>query len=172
MIRLLLPAAGIVLFFAVSFLTVRVFHPRDPKRFFLIYLLLVAAVQSLVYVRIWPIATLEDALGLASGVLVQMLACFTMWNAFYSLLWGFSGGLMYDLYTEPALRDRERLVQSYAGDGEIDRMMARRLPGMTAGGWVTRRGRDLMLTPKGRVIALGTIVSYKVFSLGEGGGIK
>src|SRR5690349_6688458 len=115
MIRLVLPLAGIAIFFVVSFLTVRLFHPRDPKRFFLIYLLLIAAAQSVVYRRLWPLETIEDLLGLASGVLVQMLACFTMWNSFYSLLWGFSGGLMHDLFNEPALRDRERLIRSYEG---------------------------------------------------------
>ena len=172
MIRLLLPLAGIALFFVVSFVTVRVFQPRDPKRFFLVYLLLIAAAETVIYPRLWPIATLEDALGLAGGVLVQMIACFTMWNSFYSLLWGFSGGLMYDLVNDASLCDRDRLVRSYEGDGEVDRMMARRLPGMTGGGWLTRRGSDLTLTPKGRLIALGTILSYKVFSLGAGGGIK
>jgi hypothetical protein len=171
-IRLLLPAAGIALFFVVSFVTVRVFHPRDPKRFFLIYLLLIAAGEAVIYPRLWPIATLEDTLGLVSGVLVQMLACFTMWNSFYSLLWGFSGGLMYDIVNDRALCARDALVRAYEGDGEVDRMMARRLPGMIGGGWLTRRGSELTLTPKGRVIALGTIASYKVFSLGEGGGIK
>jgi hypothetical protein len=50
--------------------------------------------------------------------------------------------------------------------------MARRLPNMVGGGWLTRKGSELTLTPKGRVIALGTIASYKVFSLGSGGGIK
>ena len=172
MIRLLLPLGGIALFFVVSFLTVRLFHPRDPKRFFLIYLLIVAAVQSVIYVRLWPLAAFEDVLGLASGVLIQMLACFTMWNSFYSLLWGFSGGLMHDLFNDVALRDREQLVRSYEGDGEVDRMMARRLPNMIGGGWLTRNGNELTLTPKGRVIAIGTIASYKVFSLGSGGGIK
>ena len=172
MIRLLLPLAGIALFFVVSFVTVRAFQPRDPKRFFLIYLLLIAAGEALLYPRLWPIGTIEDALGLASGVLVQMLACFTMWNSFYSLLWGFSGGLMHDIVNDPALCDRDALVRSYEGDGEVDRMMARRLPGMVGGGWLTRRGNDLTLTPKGRVIAIGTIASYKAFSLGEGGGIK
>ena len=172
MIRLTLPLAGIVIFFLISFVTVRIFHPRDPKRFFLLYALLLAAGFSVVYVRLWPLLTLEDALGLASSVLVHMVACFTMWNSFYSLLWGFSGGLMYDLFNEPALRDRERLVRSYEGDGEIDRMMARRLPNMIGGGWLGRHDDRLTLSPKGRMIALGTLASYKVFSLGSGGGIK
>jgi hypothetical protein len=31
---------------------------------------------------------------------VQLLACLTMWNAFYSLLWGFSGSMMFDLFND------------------------------------------------------------------------
>jgi hypothetical protein len=30
----------------------------------------------------------------------------------------------------------------------------------------------LRLTPKGRVLALGTLAAFKVFSLGMGGGVK
>lgn len=172
MIRFVLPVLGVVVFFLLAFVTVRFFQPRDPKRFFLIYLLLIAAAQSAIYVRLWPLAALEDGLGLTACVLVQMLACFTLWNSFYSLLWGFSGGLMYDLVNDPALRDRERLIRSYEGDGDVDRMMARRLPNMIAGGWLSRDGDRLQLSTKGRVIALGTIASYRAFSLGEGGGIK
>ena len=172
MIRLVLPAAGIVCFFLISFLTVRVFQPRDPKRFFLLYAVALAGGAAAIYVAMWPIAVIDDAFGLAACLMVQMLACFTMWNSFYSLLWGFSGGLMYDLFNDPALRDRERLVRAYEGDGEVDRMMARRLPNMVGGGWLTRQNECLMLTGKGRLIAFGTLVSYKVFSLGMGGGIK
>jgi hypothetical protein len=95
-----------------------------------------------------------------------------MWNAFYSLLWGFSGSLMYDLFNDAALRDRERLVRSYEGDGEMDRILARRVPNLVRGGWVEADGGSLRLRAKGRLMALGTLVSFKVFSLGMGGGIK
>jgi hypothetical protein len=95
-----------------------------------------------------------------------------MWNAFYSVLWGFSGSLIYDLFNEPALRNRERLIRSYEGDGEIDRIMARRLPNLMRGGWVDRHSDTLRLRPKGALLALGTIASFKVFSLGMGGGVK
>ena len=33
-------------------------------------------------------------------------------------------------------------------------------------------GRTLRLQPKGRLVALGTWVSFKVFSLGMGGGVR
>ena len=46
-------------------------------------------------------------------LLLQMLMCLTMWNSFYSLLWGFSGGLMHDLYNDEELRHVDRLVRSY-----------------------------------------------------------
>src|SRR5438445_10959198 len=112
MIRLLLPLAGIVAFFVLSLATVRLFQPRDPKRFFLGYALLLLVATAVVYRALWPIERLEDALGLAADLLLQLLACLTMWNAFYSLLWGFSGSLVHDLFNDPALRDRERLSRS------------------------------------------------------------
>ena len=62
--------------------------------------------------------------------------CLTMWNAFYSLLWGFSGGMMYDLYNDPRCCDRERLIRSYAATAGVDRILARRLPNLERGGWV------------------------------------
>src|SRR5215212_9731214 len=170
MIRLLLPVAGTVVFFLLSLITVRGLRPRDPKRFFLGYAVLILIADAFLYRSLWPIGRIEDALGLACDLLLQLLACLTMWNAFYSLLWGFSGSLIHDLFNEPALRNRERLIRSYEGDGEIDRIMARRLPNLVRGGWVDREGGTLRLRPKGALLALGTIVSFKVFSLGMGGG--
>jgi hypothetical protein len=171
-IRLLLPAAGIAVFFALSWTTVFLFQPRDPKRFFLGYALLLLAAAALVYRSLWPIERLEDALGLACDLLLQLLACLTMWNAFYSVLWGFSGSLIYDLFNDAALCHREHLIRSYEGDGELDRILARRLPNLVRGGWVDRRDRTLHLRPKGAVMAIGTLASFKVFSLGMGGGVK
>ncbi len=172
MIRLLLPLAGIVAFFVLSLATVRVLRPRDPKRFFLAYALLLLVASAFVYRALWPIERVEDALGLASDLLLLLLACLTMWNAFYSVLWGFSGSLMHDMFNEPALRHRERLIRSYEGDGEVDRILARRLPNLVRGGWVDRRGNMLRLRLKGRVMAVGTLASFKVFSLGMGGCVK
>jgi len=87
----------------------------------------------------------QDALGLLAALLLQLLACLTMWNAFYSLLWGFSGSLMHDLFTDATLRDRERLIKSYEGDGEMDRILARRVPNLVRGGWVATDGQSLTL---------------------------
>ena len=171
-IRLLLPIGAVVVFFALSWATVFLFHPRDPKRFFLGYALLLLVATTLVYRALWPLERIEDALGLACDLLLQLLACLTMWNAFYSVLWGFSGSLMYDLFNEPALRDRERLIRSYEGDGELDRILARRLPNLVRGGWIDWRDRTLRLRPKGVLMAVGTLASFKVFSLGMGGGVK
>jgi hypothetical protein len=171
-IRLLLPLAGIVVFFALSWTTVFLFQPRDPKRFFLGYALLLLAASVLVYRALWPIARVEDALGLVCDLLLQLLACLTMWNAFYSVLWGFSGSLMYDLFNEPALCSRDRLIKSYEGDAGVDRILARRLPNLVRGGWIDLDGRTLRLRPKGAVLAAGTLASFKLFSLGMGGGVK
>jgi hypothetical protein len=171
-IRLLLPLAAVVLFFALSWATVFLFQPRDPKRFFLGYALLLLIASALVYRRLWPIDRAEDALGLLCDLLLQLLACLTMWNAFYSVLWGFSGSLICDLFNEPALRHRDRLIRSYEGSGDLDRILARRLPSLVRGGWVERHDRTLRLRPKGVVMAVGTLASFKVFSLGMGGGVK
>jgi hypothetical protein len=171
-IRLLLPITGAVAFFLLSLLTVRFVRPREPRRFFLAYALALSAIATVAYLWIWPLRSTEDALGLACGLLLQLLACLTMWNAFYSLLWGFSGSLMHDLFTDPSVRDRGTLIRSYAGDGRIDRILARRLPNLQRGGWVDLEGETLTLRPKGRFMALGTLLAFKVFSLGMGGGVK
>lgn len=172
MIRLLVPLAGIVSFFLLSWTTVRVFRPRDPKRFFLAYALLLLVAAAMTSPALWPIARIEDALGLACQLLLQLLACLTMWNAFYSVLWGFSGSLMCDLFSDPALRHRERLIRSYEGGGEVDRILERRLPNLVRGGWLDRSDGRLRLRPKGLAMAVGTLASFKLFSLGMGGGVK
>jgi hypothetical protein len=172
MTRLLLPLAAIVVFFLLSLATVRIFRPGDPKRFFLAYALLLLVGAGMVSVLLWPLETIDDALGLVSALLFQLLACLTMWNAFYSLLWGFSGSLMYDLFNDKQLLNRDRLIQSYVGNGVVDRILARRLPNLERGGWVELRSQTLLLRPKGVVMALGTLAAFKFFSLGLGGGVK
>jgi hypothetical protein len=123
-------------------------------------------------VRIWPLESLDDRAGLLACLLAQALVCLTMWNFFYSVLWGFSGGLIHDLYNEPDLRDVDRLVRSYdRGDG-LDRILARRLPNLAAGGYIDLQEGTLRLRPKGRFIAWGTLAAFKAFSLGMGGGVK
>ena len=173
MLRLLVPLAGIVSFFLLSFVTVRLVKPKQPRVFFLGYALLLLVAAVYLYTRFWPLETLDDRVGLLSCLLLQMLMCLTMWNAFYSLLWGFSGSMMYDVHNVAHLRDRERLVLSYQGPDPLrDRILARRLPNLAGGGWVAVRGDELQLRPKGRVLALGTLAAFKVFSLGMGGGVK
>jgi hypothetical protein len=172
LLRLVVPIAAVGLFFLCSLITVRLFQPRQPRRFFLLYALLLLAATAVVSTTFWPLDRVEDRLGLLASLLLQLLACLTMWNAFYSLLWGFSGSLMHDLFTDASLRHRERLIRSYEGDGGLDRIMARRLPNLVAGGWIRTAGDTLELRPKGRLMALGTRWSFKVFSLGMGGGIK
>ena len=172
MIRFLLPFAGIVTFFLISLATVRVLKPRQPRLFFLGYAALLLVVAAYVYVRLWPLISLDDAAGLLACVLLQALMCLTMWNSFYSLLWGFSGGLMHDLYNEAELRHLDRLVGSYERGAGLDRILSRRLPNLEAGGYIEMRDETLRLRWKGRVIALGTLAALKTFSLGMGGGIK
>ncbi len=172
MIRLWLPLSGAAAFFLLSLVTVRVWRPKQPRRFFLAYATLLLLVTGAIDVRLWPLESLDAAAGFLGGLLLQALLCLTMWNAFYSLLWGFSGGLMHDLYNEPQLRRVDRLVRSYEGDADFDRILARRLPNLASGGYVEIRGETLRLRWKGRVIALGTLAAFKTFSLGMGGGIK
>jgi hypothetical protein len=172
MIRLLLPLAGIVLFFLLSLVTVRTLKPRQPRLFFLGYAALLLLVSSYLYLRLWPLRSLDDGAGLLACLLLQTLLCLTMWNAFYSLLWGFSGGLMHDLYNEENLRHVDRLVASYEPATGLDRILSRRLPNLEAGGYIEVRDETLRLRWKGRVIAMGTLAAFKTFSLGMGGGIN
>ena len=176
MSRLLLPLAGFVTFFLLSLVTVRALKPRQPRLFFLGYAALLLLVGAYVYVRLWPLNSLDDGAGLLACLLVQTLMCLTMWNSFYSLLWGFSGGLMHDLYNDGNLRHVDRLVGSYErgpqrGAG-LDRILSRRLPNLEAGGYIEVRDETLRLQWKGRVIALGTLAAFKAFSLGMGGGVN
>jgi len=184
MSRLLLPLAGIVIFFLLSLVTVRALKPRQPRLFFLGFASLLLVVAACVYVRLWPLNSIDDGAGLLACLLLQTLMCLTMWNAFYSLLWGFSGGLMHDLYNDGNLRHVDRLVGSYERRSEprvpghpvnepgLDRILSRRLPNLEAGGYIEVRNEEIRLKRKGRIIALGTLAAFKTFSLGMGGGIK
>jgi hypothetical protein len=82
---------------------------------------------------------------------------------------------MFDMSSDAALRDQERLIRSYEASDTaqgVDRMLARRLPNLVRGGWVEWEAPVLRLRPKGRLLARGTLAAFKVFSLGMGGGIK
>ena len=136
MIRLVLPLAGALVFFLLSLATVRVARPAQPRRFFLAYAAALLVAAGVVYVRAWPLVRLDDWLGLAACLLLQSLLCLTLWNTFYSLLWGFSGGLCHDLFNDARLRQVDALVRAYEGEGPIDRILARRLPNLVAGGYI------------------------------------
>jgi hypothetical protein len=172
LIRLALPLCGIVFFFLLSLATVRLLRPRQPKSYFVSYAILLLIVSAWIYISIWGVTTLDDALGLTACMLVQALMCLTMWNSFYSLLWGFSGGLMHDLLNDPSVRHVDCLVRLYDTEVGLDRILARRLPNLDRGGYIGFRNGVLQLRPKGRLIAFGTWCSFKVFSLGMGGGTK
>jgi len=171
-IRLLLPLAGFVAFYVLSLITVRLLRPKQPRLFFLAYATSLLLVTATAYVRMWPLDSPDARAGIVSCLLLQALMCLTMWNGFYSVLWGFSGGLMHDLYHEENLRQVDRLVRSYEGEAGLDRILARRLPNLAAGGYIDMQDGILRLRWKGRVIALGTLAAFKTFSLGMGGGIK
>ena len=172
MSRLLLPLAGIVTFFLLSLVTVRTLKPRQPRLFFLGYAAMLLVVTAYAYVRLWPLRSLDDGAGLLVCLLLQTLMCLTMWNSFYSLLWGFSGGLMHDLYNEEGLRRVDRLVGSYERETGLDRILSRRLPNLEAGGYIEVHDEMLRLRWKGRIVALGTLATFKIFSLGMGGGVN
>jgi hypothetical protein len=172
MVRLLVPLAGIALFFLLSWATVRVLKPRRPRSFFLAYASLLLLASGSVYLRFWPLTNIDNAVGLLSVLLLQALMCVTMWNSFYSLLWGFSGGLMHDLYNREDLRHVERLIESYERPTGLDRILSRRLPNLEVGGYLEVQDDTMRLRPKGRAIAWGTLAAFKVFSLGMGGGVK
>lgn len=172
MVRLLVPLAGIALFFLLSLATVRVLKPRQPRSFFLAYASLLLLASAYVYLRFWPLSSMDNAVGLLSVLLLQALMCVTTWNSFYSLLWGFSGGLMHDLYNKEDLRHVDRLIRSYERPAGLDRILSRRLPNLEAGGYLELHGDTMRLRPKGRGIAWGTLAAFKLFSLGMGGGVK
>jgi hypothetical protein len=172
MLRLFVPLAGIVAFFVLSLITVRGLEPKQPRLFFLAFAAALLLASAALYIHLWPLTSLDDDAGLLACLLLQTLLCLTMWNAFYSLLWGFSGGLMHDLYTEPKLRHVDRLVASYYRDDGVDRILARRLPNLESGGYIALDGDTMRLRPKGRVIAAGTLAVFKIFSLGMGGGVR
>jgi hypothetical protein len=171
-IRLVLPLAGAAVFFLLSLATVRVVRPVRPRRFFLAYAAALLVGAAVVSIRLWPLARVDDYVGLIAGLLLQVLLCLTMWNAFYSLLWGFSGGLCHDLLTNARLRGVDALVRAYEGQGPVDRILARRLPNLAAGGYVDIHDQVLSLTSKGRFVAGRTLTALRVLSLGPGGGVE
>ena len=171
MSRLLVPAGASALFVILSIATVRLLRPRQPRAVFLSYASILLVLSGVLLASGWPLESADDAIAAAACVTLQLLACLTMWNLFYSVLWGFSGTMLYELMTSAELRNRDRLVRSYAGDGEIHRILARRLPNLTRGGWIAIERRTLRLRPKGRVVAFCTRLTFGLFSLGKGGGV-
>jgi hypothetical protein len=169
--RLVVPSAASALFVILSIATIRLFRPRQPRTVFFAYASVLLVVSGALLASVWPLDSPDDAIAAAACVTLQLLACLTIWNLFYSVLWGFSGTMLYELLTSAELRNRDRLVRSYAGDGRIHRMLARRLPNLARGGWISIEERTLCVRPKGRVVAFCTRVTFRLFSLGKGGGV-
>jgi hypothetical protein len=167
-----LPVAGTVAFLLLAVAVVRGCRPAQPRRWFLALAVALVAAVGWLFVALRPVRDVDDAVAFTACVLLQALLSFTVWNAFYSILWGFSGGLCHDLLADQRLRHVDRLVDAYEGHGGINRILARRIPNLVAGGSVGWEGSRIRLRSKGRAVATGTTAAYRLFSLGSGGGVN
>ena len=143
-----------------------------------------SSAAAYVYVRIWPLESLDDGVGLAGlpapadadvpddveCVLQPAVGVFRRAHARPVQ----RGGPPPRGSPGPLVRagpQRGSRAGARAGTG-LDRILARRLPNLEAGGYIELQGDTLRLRWKGRMIALGTLAAFKIFSLGMGGGIK
>src|SRR5262245_46459812 len=108
-----LPIAGTVAFLVLAIAIVRGCRPAQPRRWFLVLLLAMAVGVGVLFSAVHPVRDVNDAIAFTACVLLQALLSFTVWNTFYSILWGFSGGLCHDLLADERLRHVDRLVGAY-----------------------------------------------------------
>ncbi len=168
-----------LLYLLLSWITVFFFRPRCPRHFFLLYWAVLSGLYIFCTTR--GAGLPEDQIQLAawfSGLIFYTVCCFTMWNSFYSILWGFSGGLLADFCANQDLCHVDSISQSYSktknltdAPQEMDRMLNRRIPGLIGGGYLKLEDGHFKVEPKGKTIAILTLVLYSIFALGKGGGI-
>ena len=71
LVRLVIPAGGTVAFFALAWTTVRVFRPKEPRKFFLVYAIALLPLAAWISRRLWPVMLVDDAVLLAAALLLQ-----------------------------------------------------------------------------------------------------
>lgn len=177
MAYLLLAFILFVIYFICSWAVVFFFSPKVPRNYFLLFLLVFAAVYLFLTLPFSSEMTEVQLAAWFSGLVSYVLVCFTMWNTFYSVLWGFSGGLLADFVSQNELRSVERIVAHYRGPMDpndvkaMDRMLKRRVPGLLGGQYVEGTETGFRSLGKGKFLALITLFLYWFFALGRGGGI-
>lgn len=166
-----------ILYFILSWITVYFFKPKVPRNYFLLYIILLSIAYSLLNFSHDLMDDDWKAAAFMCGLISFIVAGFTHWNSFYSILWGFTGGIVADLYEKPNLRKTEFIVYEYVGgeldkSKDMDRMLKRRVPGLIEGNYLNvLEDKSFKLQPKGIFLAKVTSILYKTFSLGKGGGL-
>lgn len=176
-----------ICFFVFSWGVVYFFQPQTPRHFFLLFILLFGFLASILNLKMFPPQSNTDYLNFTCALLAFLTSALTVWNTFYSVLWGFSGGLLAELTERVELRDVNKLIDSYENgqskqetsemtlkidsNTKIDRMLRRRLPNLIEGKFVYFQNEKLFILPKGMWISRLTKILYVFFALGRGGGI-
>lgn len=151
--------------------------PKVPRNYFLALLVL----YGLVYLKVTAFSFSEASdlqiTAWFSALIFYVLSCFTFWNSFYSVLWGFSGGMLADFCSDSKLLKVDEIVHFYEGaagqsDDQMNRMLLRRLPSLETGGYIEKRDGQYRTLPKGNLLARITKFLYSFFALGKGGGIS
>lgn len=173
---LLLALGFFIVYFLSSWIVVYFFKPRVPRHYFLLFLIFYAAVYGYSTRAVFSLADDVTSAAWFCGFALYILACFTMWNSFYSILWGFSGGLLADFCADPALCKTDSIIHSYQGTSHVsadsmDRMLKRRIPSLEKDGILVFDKGTYKVGPKGQLIAVLTLILYRFFNLGRGGGI-
>lgn len=169
--------ATFAIYFSFCWATVFYLKPKVPRNSFLLLLILFATTFAVLSFNFCEIKTNEDFSAFYAGWILFILMGLTMWNSFYSILWGFSGGILADIKSNPGLNNSESIISSYMGQDNsqdplaMDRMLKRRIPGLLEANYITIQDERFQLTSKGHLLACITSFLYKFYSLGKGGGI-
>ena len=178
LIRLLVPLAGVGVFFLLSLVDRSDLCNRASRSCFF-------SPTRVCCSRRPPSSTcgsgrsnrLDDGVGLLACLLLQALAVPDDVECVLQPAVGVLGRHDARPHNDEDLRDVDRLVRSYQGSAESRRAPTASWRGVCRTSAARRRTRaagttTLRLRWKGRVLALGTLAAFKTFSLGMGGGVK
>lgn len=173
MISIFMTIVFYLIFFLLTLIYIRLKKNTRPRNIFFFMMIIVLIAYYISFLIFFDLDSSGRKFEFVANLFFLILCCLTTWNVFYSILWGFSGGIISDLYENKDIRTMEKVISLYdPNDGSnMNRMMKRRVPNLTEGGYITFHEETLHLTFKGHFIAIFTSLLQTFFNLGLGGGI-
>jgi hypothetical protein len=149
-------------------------YPQGPKKVFFWLAIVMSLVYTAACILIQGLDKTVYIVGWLTGLVCLLFACYAFGlMIFYSIFWGFSTGIIANLYSFEDVSTKDDLIKFYKNPSDQnDRIFGQRIQILKENGYIELSNDSVTLTKKGHITALITKFLCNFFSLGKGGGMN